>query len=147
MPVVPMSLDTWNMSFAKYLELRFHGSVYTRRAGVSVCSHSLHHEHYQYFGCKQIVASFRWVGLCAAVLVSKHRTNEDSMRENPRLRGANGCACDCVQMWDKTMKLPFFRYYPIQLREICLPPIVIHLVDKGTSLVKIMEDVKLISFK
>ncbi len=59
-PVVPMSLDTWSMSFAKYLELRFHGNVYTRRQQpLEGCTHSLHHDHYQYFGCKQIVTSFK----------------------------------------------------------------------------------------
>ena len=60
-PVVPMSMDSWNMSFAKFLELRFHGNQYGRRASVEPCDHSLHHDHYQYYGCKQIVASFRLV--------------------------------------------------------------------------------------
>ncbi|ELU02982.1 hypothetical protein CAPTEDRAFT_176607 [Capitella teleta] len=59
-PVVPMSLDTWNMSFGKFLELRFYANAYGRRAGVDPCEHSLHHDHYQYYGCKQIVASFRY---------------------------------------------------------------------------------------
>ena len=30
-PVMPMSSDCWAMSFAKYLELRFHGDDFTRR--------------------------------------------------------------------------------------------------------------------
>lgn len=50
-PVVPISDDTWSLSFAKYLELRFHGSLYTRR-GTDTCQHSLHHDHHQYF-CKR----------------------------------------------------------------------------------------------
>ncbi|XP_045464624.1 1-phosphatidylinositol 3-phosphate 5-kinase [Harmonia axyridis] len=58
-PVVPMSTDTWSLSFAKYLELKFHGSKYSRR-GNNPCEHSLHHDHYQYFGYKNDVASFRY---------------------------------------------------------------------------------------
>lgn len=58
-PVVPMSLDTWSMSFAKYLELRFHGDWYGRRASADPCPHSLHHDHIQYFGYKQTVVSFK----------------------------------------------------------------------------------------
>lgn len=58
-PVVPMSADTWSYSFAKYLELRFHGEIYNRR-GQSPCRHSLHHDHYHYFGYKNYVASFKY---------------------------------------------------------------------------------------
>uniref|UniRef100_A0A1Y1N0Y2 1-phosphatidylinositol-3-phosphate 5-kinase n=1 Tax=Photinus pyralis TaxID=7054 RepID=A0A1Y1N0Y2_PHOPY len=58
-PVVPMSNDTWSFSFAKYLELRFYGGLYTRR-GSAGCSHSLHHDHFQYFGYKNLVASFKY---------------------------------------------------------------------------------------
>lgn len=58
-PVVPMSDDTWSLSFAKYLELRFHGSIYMRR-GTDSCQHSLHHDHCQYFSRKNMVAIFRY---------------------------------------------------------------------------------------
>lgn len=58
-PFVPMSTDTWSFSFAKYLELKFHGSKYTPR-GNTPCQHSLHHDHYQYFGYKNYVASFSY---------------------------------------------------------------------------------------
>ncbi|KAG8233389.1 hypothetical protein J437_LFUL013169 [Ladona fulva] len=57
-PVVPLTQESWSMSFAKYLELRFHGYMYTRR-GQNACSHSLHHDHYQYFGMDKMVASFK----------------------------------------------------------------------------------------
>ncbi|CAH1155707.1 unnamed protein product [Phaedon cochleariae] len=57
--VVPMSADSWSYSFAKYLELKFHGELFTRR-GMSACSHSLHHDHYQYFGYKNFVATFKY---------------------------------------------------------------------------------------
>ncbi|XP_013386893.1 1-phosphatidylinositol 3-phosphate 5-kinase-like [Lingula anatina] len=58
--VVPIALETWSLSFAKYLELRFHGNVYTRRDAQKSCTHSLHSDHYQYFGFKQTVASFKY---------------------------------------------------------------------------------------
>ncbi|XP_030762817.1 1-phosphatidylinositol 3-phosphate 5-kinase [Sitophilus oryzae] len=58
-PVVPMSSDTWSYSFAKYLELRFHGEIFSRR-GQNSCKHSLHHDHFQYFGYKNYVASFKY---------------------------------------------------------------------------------------
>lgn len=57
--VVPMSGDTWCLSFAKYLELRFYGSVYTRR-GMDACQHSLHHDHYQYFTRRNMLAVFKF---------------------------------------------------------------------------------------
>ncbi|XP_076663610.1 1-phosphatidylinositol 3-phosphate 5-kinase fab1 isoform X2 [Andrena cerasifolii] len=58
-PVVPMSDDTWSLSFAKYLELRFHGNAYTRR-GTDTCQHSLHYDHYQYFTKKNMLAVFKY---------------------------------------------------------------------------------------
>jgi 1-phosphatidylinositol-3-phosphate 5-kinase len=61
-PVVPMSADTWSFSFAKYLELKFYGGVYSRR-GNTPCGHSLHHDHYQYFGFKNSVASFKYTSI------------------------------------------------------------------------------------
>ncbi|RZB49897.1 1-phosphatidylinositol 3-phosphate 5-kinase [Asbolus verrucosus] len=61
-PVVPMSADTWSFSFAKYLELKFYGGLYSRR-GNTPCGHSLHHDHYQYFGYKNSVASFKYTSI------------------------------------------------------------------------------------
>ncbi|KAK6645654.1 hypothetical protein RUM43_001934 [Polyplax serrata] len=58
-PMIPMSSETWSLSFAKYLELRFRGEVYTRRDS-DTCKHSLHHDHYQYFGMNKIVALFKF---------------------------------------------------------------------------------------
>ncbi|XP_029462249.1 1-phosphatidylinositol 3-phosphate 5-kinase isoform X2 [Rhinatrema bivittatum] len=59
-PVVPLSNDSWSMSFAKYLELRFYGHQYTRRANVEPCGHSIHHDYHQYFSYNQMVASFSY---------------------------------------------------------------------------------------
>ncbi|XP_055493633.1 1-phosphatidylinositol 3-phosphate 5-kinase isoform X4 [Leucoraja erinacea] len=57
-PVVPLSRDSWSMSFAKYLELRFYGHQYTRRANAEPCGHAMHHDYHQYFSYNQMVASF-----------------------------------------------------------------------------------------
>ncbi|XP_026288487.1 putative 1-phosphatidylinositol 3-phosphate 5-kinase isoform X2 [Frankliniella occidentalis] len=67
-PVTPMSPDTWALSFGKYLELRFHGNMYYLREehvdkadqASLPCSHSLHHDFYQYFGYRNIVATFKY---------------------------------------------------------------------------------------
>lgn len=59
-PVVSMSQDSWSFSFAKYLELRFYASDYKKRGAVEVCSHSLHHDHYQYFAQNKSVAIFKY---------------------------------------------------------------------------------------
>ncbi|NXK91567.1 FYV1 kinase, partial [Formicarius rufipectus] len=59
-PVVPLSNDSWSMSFAKYLELRFYGYQYTRRANAEPCGHSIHHDYHQYFSYNQMVASFSY---------------------------------------------------------------------------------------
>ncbi|KAG5306952.1 FYV1 kinase, partial [Acromyrmex insinuator] len=58
-PVIPMSGDTWCLSFAKYLELCFYGGVYTKR-GMDACQHSLHHDHYQYFTRRNMLAVFKF---------------------------------------------------------------------------------------
>ncbi|XP_011310721.1 putative 1-phosphatidylinositol 3-phosphate 5-kinase [Fopius arisanus] len=58
-PVVPMSSDTWSLSFAKYLELRFHGNVYMNRSS-ETCQHSLHHDHCQYFSKGNMLAVFKY---------------------------------------------------------------------------------------
>ncbi|KAM5152064.1 1-phosphatidylinositol 3-phosphate 5-kinase isoform 2-T2 [Mantella aurantiaca] len=59
-PVVPLSNESWSMSFAKYLELRFYGSQYTRRANAEPCGHSIHHNYHQYFSYNKMVASFSY---------------------------------------------------------------------------------------
>lgn len=58
-PVVPMSGDTWCLSFAKYLELRFYGGIYSKR-GADACQHSLHYDHYQYFTRRNMLAVFKF---------------------------------------------------------------------------------------
>uniref|UniRef100_A0A4W4E696 1-phosphatidylinositol 3-phosphate 5-kinase n=1 Tax=Electrophorus electricus TaxID=8005 RepID=A0A4W4E696_ELEEL len=60
-PVVPLSNDSWSMSFAKYLELRFYGHQYTRRANAEPCGHSMHKDYHQYFSYNQMVASFSYI--------------------------------------------------------------------------------------
>ncbi|XP_063788779.1 1-phosphatidylinositol 3-phosphate 5-kinase isoform X2 [Pseudophryne corroboree] len=59
-PVVPLSNESWCMSFAKYLELRFYGNQYSRRANAEPCGHSIHHNYHQYFSYNQMVASFSY---------------------------------------------------------------------------------------
>ncbi|ELW72694.1 1-phosphatidylinositol-3-phosphate 5-kinase [Tupaia chinensis] len=59
-PVVALSNESWSMSFAKYLELRFYGHQYTRRANAEPCGHSIHHDYHQYFSYNQMVASFSY---------------------------------------------------------------------------------------
>ncbi|XP_022917370.2 1-phosphatidylinositol 3-phosphate 5-kinase [Onthophagus taurus] len=59
-PSVPMSGDTWSFSLAKYLELRFHNGLYTRRGNVP-CNHSLHQDNLQYFSYNNIVATFEYL--------------------------------------------------------------------------------------
>ncbi|XP_046543785.1 LOW QUALITY PROTEIN: 1-phosphatidylinositol 3-phosphate 5-kinase-like [Haliotis rubra] len=80
-PVVPITVDTWNLSFAKYLELRFHGVQFCRgRASAEPCTHSLHQDHNQYFGYNNMVASFRYSDLLLRelalppVIVTLHQT-------------------------------------------------------------------------
>ncbi len=54
--MVAMSGDAWNLSFAKYLELRFHAGKYSCRSdSAKNCDHSLHYDYGQYFYYKNIV--------------------------------------------------------------------------------------------
>ncbi|KAM8855783.1 1-phosphatidylinositol 3-phosphate 5-kinase isoform 3-T3 [Spinachia spinachia] len=62
-PVVPLSNDSWSMSFAKYLELRFYGHHYSRRANAEPCGHSIHKDYHQYFSYNQMVASFSYTSV------------------------------------------------------------------------------------
>ncbi|KAL7042422.1 hypothetical protein ACKWTF_001129 [Chironomus riparius] len=64
---VPMSSDTWCLSFAKFLELKFHGNFYTRRNidqddtnVMPACCHSLYHDHIQYFANNGVIVSFMY---------------------------------------------------------------------------------------
>ena len=50
--VLPMSENTWNYSFGKYLELSFWSSELHARA--DVCPHDLHRDHLRYFGFKDM---------------------------------------------------------------------------------------------
>lgn len=72
-PNVTMSKDTWCLSFAKYLELRFHGHSYKRNYlndledtqkpeldDQKVCKHSLHRDYIQLFARNGVVASITY---------------------------------------------------------------------------------------
>ncbi|KAF5269883.1 hypothetical protein FQR65_LT05681 [Abscondita terminalis] len=110
-PVVPMSSDTWSFSFAKYLELRFYGGIYTRR-GNSGCLHSLHHDHFQYFGYRNLVASFKY---------------------SP------------VQLWEISLPPPFISItYNVTLEQIELIDEIRTLALKGHEIFNLISD-KLIS--
>ncbi|XP_065348560.1 1-phosphatidylinositol 3-phosphate 5-kinase isoform X2 [Cloeon dipterum] len=83
-PVVPMSVDSWSLSLAKYLELRFHTPCYTRRGRENTCRHSLHQQHYQYFGYKDIIATFKYskvlmwhISLPPAVIQIPYKASEE----------------------------------------------------------------------
>lgn len=95
---VTMQKDTYCLSFGKYLELRFHGHAYRCRdlkrddsdsttskgEHESVCTHSLHRDHVQYFSYNGTVASFCYtpvevweISLPSLKLVLKiHQTND-----------------------------------------------------------------------
>ncbi|KAH9362310.1 hypothetical protein HPB48_002288 [Haemaphysalis longicornis] len=96
-PLTTMSDETWSLSFAKYLELRFHGNAYTCRSLHQQCQHSLHHDHYQYFASQQIVASF--------------------------------------------------KYSPIAMREVALPPPVISIVDEIPQVSAVGDEIRDLALK
>lgn len=85
-PVVALSNESWSMSFAKYLELRFYGHQYTRRANAEPCGHSIHHDYHQYFSYNQMVASFRWeVRVHGFMIYSQHNPSESFISTIARL--------------------------------------------------------------
>ncbi|XP_060077952.1 1-phosphatidylinositol 3-phosphate 5-kinase-like [Ylistrum balloti] len=71
-PLMPMSQDTWNISFAKYLELHFYGNSFMRRVKSETCTHSLHQTFSQYFGHKNIVATFKYYGISKLEIALPH---------------------------------------------------------------------------
>lgn len=95
---VTMQTDTYCLSFGKYLELRFHGHAYrcrdlkrdesdsasTKSDNESVCTHSLHRDHVQYFSYMGTVASFCYTPVEAweislpsqKLLLKIHQTND-----------------------------------------------------------------------
>eukprot|EP00629_Pelagomonadales_sp_RCC1024_P016914 CAMPEP_0119289286 /NCGR_PEP_ID=MMETSP1329-20130426/38774_1 /TAXON_ID=114041 /ORGANISM="Genus nov. species nov., Strain RCC1024" /LENGTH=1488 /DNA_ID=CAMNT_0007290085 /DNA_START=1173 /DNA_END=5636 /DNA_ORIENTATION=- len=48
-PLTPMSRDTWNMSFGKFLEISFYNKMAFCRT--TDCRHSIQAEHVHFFGC------------------------------------------------------------------------------------------------
>lgn len=97
-PRVGMQKDTWRLSFAKYLEMRFHGHAYRRRQCLemnetdsekvsSACKHSLHRDYVQYFSCNGYVASFSYtpieiweIGLPSIMLELKVNKSIESVK-------------------------------------------------------------------
>lgn len=95
---VTMQNDTYCLSFGKYLELRFHGHAYRCRDlnrdetdlqtssenKESICTHSIHRDHVQYFSYNGIVVSFSYTPVEAweislplpKLLLKIHKTNE-----------------------------------------------------------------------
>lgn len=104
------------MSFAKYLELRFYGHQYTRRANAEPCGHSIHKDYHQYFSYNQMVASFR----CATLRYISR------MFEFPEY-SYSSVICS---------------YIPVRLLEICLPPPKINIRNQGPSKANLQQDLK-----
>lgn len=61
-PSVTIQNDTWCLSLAKFLEMKFHGHAYTRRNIDEDCScqHSIHRDHIQYFSSNGVIVSFMY---------------------------------------------------------------------------------------
>ncbi|KAK9768053.1 Mitochondrial distribution and morphology protein 12 [Basidiobolus ranarum] len=57
-PVVPMSEETWNISFGKYMELTFYRKDLSCRAGI--CPHNIHREHIRLFALSNLVVRFEY---------------------------------------------------------------------------------------
>ncbi|CAG0897941.1 unnamed protein product, partial [Cyprideis torosa] len=60
--------NSWALSFAKYLHMRFHAASHQYRGLLGTesrvsCSHSLHRDHIHYLTKGGVVASFRWLPL------------------------------------------------------------------------------------
>lgn len=55
-PLVPMSEDTWKMSFGKFLEVRFYNRTATCRTGN--CRHCLQTNHVFFYGSRNLIARF-----------------------------------------------------------------------------------------
>lgn len=96
-PLTTMSDETWSLSFAKYLELRFHGRAYSCRNNYEQCQHSLHHDHYQYYASQQVVASF--------------------------------------------------KFSPISMREVALPPPIISIVDEIPQVAAVVDEIRDLALK
>ncbi|PIK52538.1 putative 1-phosphatidylinositol 3-phosphate 5-kinase isoform X4 [Apostichopus japonicus] len=60
LPYQKLSKETWQMSFSKFLELRFLARDYKSRVNQSKCGHSLHMQHNQYFSRGKIVATLKY---------------------------------------------------------------------------------------
>ena len=66
-PVSVLSDESWSLSFAKYLDLRFHAAAYQRAStstadhgpSSSLCQHSLTQQHIHFFAIGQSVAAFK----------------------------------------------------------------------------------------
>lgn len=68
-PSVAISPDSWCLSLAKFLELKFHGHSYKKRnidtegpasQDTAICGHSLHKDYIQYFSSNGVIVSFMY---------------------------------------------------------------------------------------
>jgi 1-phosphatidylinositol-3-phosphate 5-kinase len=57
-PVVPMSQNTWNYSFGKFLELSLYQTDVQCRA--DICPHDIARDHVRYFGFKNLAVRFQY---------------------------------------------------------------------------------------
>ncbi|RDD46412.1 1-phosphatidylinositol 3-phosphate 5-kinase [Trichoplax sp. H2] len=59
-PVIPLSPDSWAISFGKFLEFFFYANIKKHVGFTSACSHLLFRDHYHYFRLGNIVAFFEF---------------------------------------------------------------------------------------
>ncbi|GAB6019595.1 1-phosphatidylinositol-3-phosphate 5-kinase [Chamberlinius hualienensis] len=77
-----MSTEARALSFAKFLELKFHTHNYVdiNRSVEGVCQHSLHRDNYQYFACKDVIAAFKY----SSVPVNEIKLPENILLKKPQ---------------------------------------------------------------
>jgi len=78
-PIVPVTSDTWSLSFAMFLHILIHENQITRRGSDrpdAKCTHSLHQEHLTCFGKLDAVATFKFTSIQMWKLVPPCATPE-----------------------------------------------------------------------
>lgn len=56
---MPLSPTAWHLSFARFLQIRLNCTLHGSQV-VEECTHSMYKDYYQYFKCKDIVATFKY---------------------------------------------------------------------------------------
>ncbi|KAJ1980613.1 Mitochondrial distribution and morphology protein 12, partial [Dimargaris verticillata] len=134
-PVVPMSDESWKISFGKFLELLFYGkNIYCR---ADLCPHTINHHHTISFGLHHLAARFVYtpINLSEVAIPALKLSVNSQINAAIKRRDVESLQSSIQQFWDSVVE----RIQSFDAWDLVAPDRVLHGRADLAELLKIAE--------